>query len=137
MLLYYRQFITFVQSHYWMERSIPTDDTENLPGDQLPPGATPPLWVNVPEGSSQRDILEKISQLPEMTNLSTTVIYYDDDDKDEGAEEFCQEKEWNYRGLDDMAGSEDECVIVLNNLELESISRPHNLLVVVTIAGHK
>ena len=112
------------------------DDEEILPKDQLPPGTTPPLWVDVPEGNSQRDILEKISQLPEMTNLSTTVIY-SKNDKDEGAEEFCQEKEWNYRGLTDMAGSEDECVIVLNCLEEpEAISRPHILLVVVTIAGY-
>ena len=113
---------------------IPMDDEEILPKDQLPPGTTPPLWVDVPEGNSQRDILEKISQLPEMTNRSTTVIY---DDKDEGAEEFCQEKEWNYRGLGDMAGSVDECVIVLDCLFTETISRPHNLLVVVTTAGHK
>ena len=112
------------------------DDEQKLPADQLPPGTTPPLWVDVPRGISQRYILEKISQLPEMTELSTTVIY-DDDDKDEGAEEFCQEKEWNYRNLDDMAGSEDECVIVLDDLRPEAISRPHNLLVVVTTAGHK
>ena len=113
------------------------EDEEKLPADQLPPGTTPPLWVDVPEGNSQRDILEKISQLPEMTNLSTTVIYGGKNDKDEGAEEFCQEKEWNYRGVTDMAGSEDECVIVLDNLNTESISRPHNLLVLVTSAGHK
>ena len=111
------------------------DDEKKLPADQLPSSTIPPQWIDVPEGYSQRDILERISQLPEMTNLSTTVIY--DDDKDEGAEEFCQEKEWNYRGVDDMAGSEDECVIVLDCLEPESISRPHNLLVVVTTAGHE
>ena len=109
------------------------DDEEKLAADQLPPGTTPPLWVDVPGGYSQRDILEKISQLPEMRGLATTVIY---DDKDEGAEEFCQEKEWNYRGGLDMAGCEDQCVIVLDRLAPEAISRPHNLLVVVTTAGH-
>ena len=113
------------------------DDEEKLAADQLPPGTTLPLWVDVPGGYSQRDILEKISLLPEMSNLSTTVIYGEGDDKDEEAEEFCQEKEWNYRGVTDMAGSEDECVIVLDFLNAESISRPHNLLVVVTTAGHK
>ena len=113
------------------------DDEQKLPADQLPPGPTLPLWVDVPEGHSQRDILEKISQLPEMTELSTTVIYGLSEDKDEGAEEFCQEKEWNYRDLDDLAGSEDECVIVLDCLRAESISRPYNLLVVVTTAGQK
>ena len=112
------------------------DDEQKLPADQLPPGTTPPLWVDVPEGFSQRDILEKISHLPEMTELSTTVIYRNND-KDEGAEEFCQEKEWNYRDVGDMAGSEDQCVIVLDCLAPEAISRPHNLLVVVTTAGHE
>ena len=111
------------------------DDEVKLAADQLPPGTTPPLWVDVPGGYSQRDILEKISQLPEMTNLSTTVIYFGD--KDEGAEEFCKEKEWNYKDVTDMAGSEDECVIVLDCLGPETMTRPHNLLVVVTTAGHK
>ena len=112
------------------------DDEEKLAADQLPPGTTPPLWVDVPGGYSQRDILEKISQLPEMRGLSTTVIYLPED-KDEGAEKFCQEQEWSYRGVDEMAGHEDEAVIVMNSLQPESISRPHNLLVIVTSAGDK
>ena len=113
------------------------DDEEKLAADQLPPGTTPPLWVDVPGGYSQRDILEKISQLPEMRGLSTTVIYWSDDEQDEGAEKFCQEQEWSYRGQDEMAGHEDEAVISINSLAAEAISRPHNLLVVVTSAGHK
>ena len=117
------------------------DDEQKLPADQLPHGTTPPLWVDVPEGNSQRDVLEKISQLPEIRGLSTTVTYFfskdKDDGKDEGAEEFCQEKEWNYRKVIEMAGSEDQCVIVIDCLEPETISRPHNLLVVVTRAGHE
>ena len=124
-------------SHFVKKENITLNDEEKLPADQLPPGTTPPLWVDVPEGNSQRDVLEKISQLPEMRGLSTTVIYDEDDDKDEGAEEFCQEKKWNYRWLVEMAGSEDQCVIILDCLAPEAISRPHNLLVVVTIAGHK
>ena len=115
------------------------DDEQKLPADQLPPGTTPPLWVDVPEGYGQRDILERISHLPEMRGLSTTVVYGFPDFKcfDEGAEKFCQEKEWNYRNQGAMTGSEDEFVIVLNDLQPETISRPHNLLVVVTSAGHK
>ena len=113
------------------------DDEQKLPGDQLPPGTTPPLWVDVPKGYSQRDILEKISQLPEMRGFSTTVVYGYTGDKDDGAEEFCQEKEWNYRDMNHMTGIEDQCVVVLDSLQLELITRPHNLLVVVTSAGHK
>ena len=123
-------------SHFYKENHIPMNDEEKLAADQLPPSTSPPLWVNVPKGYSQRDILEKISEFPEMKGLSTTVIYYSSKEKDEGAEDFCQENEWKYRRLDDMAGSENECVIVVNNLEPEPLSRPHNLLVVVTTAGH-
>ena len=112
------------------------DDEEKLAADQLPPGTTPPLWVDVPGGYSVRYILEKISQLPEMRGLSTTVIYLAGD-KDKGAEKFCQEQGWSVRGLDEMAGHEDEAVIVMNSMAPESISRPHNLLVLVTSAGHK
>ena len=112
------------------------DDEEKLAADQLPPGTTPPLWVDVPGGYSQRDILEKISQLPEMRGLSTTVIHLPAD-KDEGVEEFCQKQGWSCRGLDEMAGHEDEAVISMNCLYAESISRPHNLLVVVNSAGHE
>ena len=71
-----------------------------------------------------------------MTKLSTTVIY-DDGDKNKLAEEFCREKEWNYRGKVEMAGSEDECVIVLDCLFTETISRPHNLLVLVTTPDYQ
>ena len=110
------------------------DDEKKLAADQLPPGTTPPLWVDVPGGYSQRDILEKISQLPEIRGLSTSVIHLSGD-KDEGGEEFCQEQEWSYRETDEMAGHEDEAVISMNLLSPESISRPHNLLVVVTSAG--
>ena len=110
------------------------DDEEKLAADQLPPGTTPPLWVDVPGGYSERDILEKISQLPEIRGLSTTVIY---DVKNEGAEKFCNEQEWSYRGGAEMAGHEDEAVITMNFLSPESVSRPHNLLVMVTSAGYK
>ena len=113
------------------------DDEEKLAADQLPPGTTPPLWVDVPGFYSQRDILEKISQLPEMRDLSTTVIYYGAAKKEEGAAEFCKEQEWSYRELAEMAGHEDEAVITMNFLSPESISRPHNLLVMVTSAGYK
>ena len=134
---YYREFRTCFQSHFVKKNHIKMGDELKLPADQLPPGTTPPLWVDVPEGNSQRDVLEKISQLPEIRGLSTTVIYGYSDERDEGAAKFCQKKEWNYRRVDDMAGSEDECVIVLDLLHTESISRPRNLLVVVTSGGHK
>ena len=60
------------------------------------------------------------------------MIYHEPEDRDEGAAEFCQEKGWNYRYWLDMVGCEDECIIAMDCMDTESISRPQNLLVVVT-----
>ena len=130
-LLHYRQFINWYNSHYQKESTIPTDDEVTLPADQLPPGTTP-LWYDVFKEYPQRAILEKISESEEISGLSVTVIYFEPKDRDEGAAEFCQEKGWNYRDWEDMQGCEDECIIAMDCLLSESISRPHNLLVVVT-----
>ena len=82
---------------------------------------------------SQREILEKISELEEIAGLSVTVIYRYDEDF--SAEQFCDKIQWKYRHWADMRGCEDEAVIVLDCLNTESISRPHKLLVMVTTAG--
>ena len=60
------------------------------------------------------------------------MIYQDPKDKDEGAAGFCRENDWSYRHYRNMAGCEDEAVIVMDCLATEPISRPHNLLVLVT-----
>ena len=112
------------------------DDEEKLPADQLPPGTTP-LWYDAPKGYPKRSILEKISETEEISGLSVTVIYYQPEDRDEGAAEFCQEKGWNYRDYWDMEGCEDECIIAMNCRQTESISRPRNMLVVVTAPDQK
>ena len=135
-IIHYRQILNWVNSHYLKERTIPTDNEEKLPADQLPPGTTP-LWYDAPKGYPKRAILEKISESEEISGLSVTVIYREPKDRDEEAAEFCQEKGWNYRDWQDMQGCEDECIIVMDCLSPESISRPHNLLVVVTTADEK
>ena len=115
------------------------DDEQKLPAGHLPHGKTPPLWFDIPRGPLRRDpsgyVLKKISQLPEMKGLSTTVIY--EKDEDVGVKKICQKNDWNFREVTDMAGCEDECVILLDNLGPEAITRSHNLLIVVTTAGHK
>ena len=101
--------------------------------DQLPSGLVP-LWFDIKKKGemSQREILEKISELEEIAGLSVTVLY---DVGDEDSKQFCEEIKWKYRYWGDMTGCEDEAVIVLDYLEPESISRPHKLLVMVTTAG--
>ena len=110
------------------------NDDQKLEADQLPSGFVP-LWFDIKKKGemSQREILEKISELEEIAGLSVTVLYRYEDSS---AKQFCDEIKWKYRDYDDMRGCEDEAVIVLacQYLNPESISRPHKLLVVVTTA---
>ena len=109
------------------------NDDQKLEADQLPSGFVP-LWFDIKKKGemSQREILEKISELEEIAGLSVTVLYRYEDSS---AKQFCDEIKWKYRDCEDMTGCEDEAVIVLNWLIPETISRPHKLLVVVTTAG--
>ena len=108
------------------------NDDQKLEADQLPSGFVP-LWFDIKKKGemSQREILEKISNLEEIAGVSVTVLYFD---KDSSAKQFCDEVQWKYRHFEDMTGCEDEAVIVLDALDPESISRPHKLLVMVTTA---
>ena len=112
------------------------NDDQKLEADQLPSGFVP-LWFDIKKKGemSQREILEKISELEEIAGLSVTVLYDDRHNKDSNAKQFCEEMKWKYREWLDMRGCEDEAVIVLDCLWPESISRPHKLLVMVTTAG--
>ena len=111
------------------------NDDQKLEADQLPSGFVP-LWFDIKKKGemSQREILEKISELEEIAGLSVTVLCDKDDNEDSSAKQFCGEKKWKYRYFGAMRGCEDEAVIVLDCLYPESISRPHKLLVVVTTA---
>ena len=124
----------FLSHHFRKKECIPMEDELKLSPDQLPEGALP-LWYEAPKGYPKREVLEKITESEEISGLSVTVIY--DQDRDEGAEKFCQEKGWKYREWQDMMGCEDECIIALDCLMTESISRPHNLLVLVTTSEPK
>ena len=109
------------------------NDDQKLEADQLPSGFVP-LWFDIKNKMSQREILEKISELEEIAGLSVTVLYHDYNE-DSSAKQFCDDMKWRYRYYFDMRGCEDEAVIVLDYLNTESISRPHKLLVMVTRAG--
>ena len=109
------------------------NDDQKLEADQLPSGFVP-LWFDIKKKGemSQREILEKISELEEIAGLSVTVLCWNKGDS--SAKQFCDDMKWKYRDYDDMTGCEDEAVIVLDRLLPEPISRPHKLLVVVTTA---
>ena len=110
------------------------NDDQKLEADQLPSGFVP-LWFDIKKKGemSQREILEKISELEEIAGLSVTVLY--DGNEDSSAKQFCDDMKWRYRYFYYLTGCEDEAVIVLDHVAPESISRPHKLLVMVTTAG--
>ena len=111
------------------------NDDQKLEADQLPSGFVP-LWFDIKKKGemSQREILEKISELEEIAGLSVTVLH-NRGNEDSSAKQFCDDMKWKYRVWHDMKGCEDEAVIVLDYLTTESMSRPHKLLVMVTTAG--
>ena len=109
------------------------DDDVPLEADQLPPGSVP-LWVDVPRHTSHLDIVRAMSELEEISGQSVTVLYYS---KDTSAAAYCEDLGWQYLDFTQMTGCEDEVIIAINALSPESISRPHNLLVLVTTAGHE
>ena len=128
----YRQFSTWWISHFWKNKYISMDDDVPLEADQLPPGSVP-LWVDIPRHTSHLDIVRAMSELEEISNHSVTVLYYDT--KDTSAATHCEDLGWRYLSSIQMTGCEDEVIIVIDCLWSETISRPHNLLVLVTTSG--
>ena len=111
------------------------EDDVPLEAEELPGGFTP-LWLDVPQDTTHLEILTRLSQLEEIGNKSVTVLYWPDE-RDRAAADYCEEMNWSYRDFSQMVGCEDEVIIAIDVLTPETISRPHNLLVVVTTAGHE
>ena len=68
-----------------------------------------------------------------ISSRSVTVVYdarYVEEDT--GAAKFCQQKNWDYRDWYQIFGCEDEVIIAIDCLTPETVTRPHNLLVIVT-----
>ena len=111
------------------------EDDVPLKAEELPGGFTP-LWLDVPQATTHLEIVTRLSQLSEIGNKSVTVLY-ESGKRNGAAEQECERLNWNYRDSSQMFGCEDEVIIAIDALYPETISRPHNLLVVVTTAGHK
>ena len=135
--LHYRRLSTFILSHIplWKKATIKMEDDVPLEAEELPGGFTP-LWLDVPQDTTHLEILTRLSQLEEIGNKSVTVLYWSGE-RDRAAADYCEEMNWSYRDSRQMYGCEDEVIIAIDALVPESISRPHNLLVVVTTVGHK
>ena len=114
-----------------MKKYISLDDDVPVEGDELPQGSTP-IWIDVSRHTNQLEILVELERLT--LSRSVTVLYWNGK-KESGAEVFCKEKKWNYRDSGEMYGCEDEVIIAIDCLQPETITRPHNLLVMVTTPG--
>ena len=106
-----------------MEDDVPVEE------DELPQGSTP-IWIDVPLETTHLEILQNLEKMT--TDRSVTVLYIFEDTE---AAKYCQQKNWGYRKFDDMFGCEDEVIIAIDCLYPETITRPHNLLVMVTTPG--
>ena len=108
-----------------MEDDVPVE------GDELPQGSTP-IWIDVPPHTTHLEILKEVEQLT--SSRSVTVLYWRGK-RDTGAADYCHQKNWHYRDWVEMYGCEDEVIIAIDCLWPETITRPHNLLVMVTTPG--
>ena len=127
-----RQFSTWYVSHFMKKKYISLEDDVPVEGDELPQGSTP-IWIDVTRHTTQRDILTVLQRLT--SGRSVTVLH--DGKEETEAEDYCRTKKWNYRDYTEMYGCEDEVIIAIDCLEPEVITRPHNLLVMVTTPGAK
>ena len=107
-----------------MEDDVPVEE------DELPQGSTP-IWIDVPRETTHLEILQNIEKIT--SSRSVTVLYPRKEDIE--AVKYCQQKNWDYRYYGQMYGCEDEVIIAIDRLMPETITRPHNLLVMVTTPG--
>ena len=118
-----------------MSANMEGDDP--LKAEELPEGFTP-LWLDFPptcQNPTHKEILTRLSKLPEIGNKSVTVLYDDSSIPEQmikEAEEYCKDIQWSYTGVPQMIGCENDVIIVIDALTPETISRARNLLVMVT-----
>ena len=112
-----------------MEDDVPVEE------DELPQGSTP-IWIDLPRKNSYLEILQKLEKI---TSSRSVTVLYDDRyvEEDTEAAKYCRQKNWDYRDIYQMTGCEDEVIIAIDCLQPETITRPHNLLVMVTTPGAK
>ena len=108
-----------------MEDEVPVED------EALPNGSTP-IWIDVPCINNHLQILMEMKKLT--SSRSVTVLY---DRINPRLKYFCREEKWDYREWKKITGCEDEVIIAIDIVQPETISRPHNLLVMVTTPAIK
>ena len=126
-------FLKFFVQHGGGRYLSGTEEDEQA--SHLPPGQLP-VWVERSEEVTDEQVLEFIKEnyLAE-TNLSGTVLYYSGDPI-AAAKDWCRKHGWKYLDEDEITGSEDQCIVLMDGeLTTEKISRGRNLLVIVTTRG--
>ena len=129
-----RQFSTWLVSHHVKDQHISLEDDVPVDGELLPRGS-PPIWLDVPRLTTHLEILKQLDPL--LSSVSSVTVLCWPGDQDSSATLYCREKKWSYRDLTEMAGCEDEAIVAIDCMNVESITRAHNLLVVVTTPGAK
>ena len=86
------------------------------------------MWIDVPSNTTHLEILKEMERLT--SSCRVTVLH--GEAKEDKAAEYCLQKNWDYRDWISMTGTEDEVIIAIDCLMPETITRPHNLLVMVT-----
>ena len=112
----------------------PSRDKE-LNSDNLPEGRTS-VWLQKAEVISDVEILERIKSNHVRMSETVTVLFHGEDGPNDVTKEWCDRNSWSYLDNHQMAGCEDQCVVLMDcPVLLENISRARNGLVIVTTRG--
>ena len=106
---------------------------QELDPDQLPRGHTP-IWIQPPEDSLQIEVMERVLKIPELEqyNNNVTVLY---ENVNYDVMSRCHELRWKYIQWNNITGTEDQVVILLNaDVSGEWITRGINMLIIVSNA---
>ena len=140
---YLHKCCTFRQFYKWWISHTDEDDgyidmssDQELDPDQLPRGHTP-IWIQPPEDASQIEMMERVLKIPELKQYNNNVTVLYPGLKDDVVMAKCHQLGWKYIEKDNMTGTEDQVVIILNSFYLitqEIITRGINMLIIVTTA---
>ena len=131
------RYLKFQLHHeYTMNGMYLTDIEEDKQAEHLPPGRLP-VWMERSQEVTDGEVFDFINEnYVAEAHLSVTVLHGGDDPSAK-AEEWCSEHKWIYLDSAQITGSENQCVVMIDNgtMHNEFISRGRNLLVIVSTRG--
>ena len=127
----YKYNISHNMSRFEYLKHLSMAADEELADDQLPAGHTP-VWIEPPGGATQVQMLERVETMAGQYQ-DVMVLHYENQNSDERAAAWCEERGWQYHRDVNIYGCEAQCVVLLQcDLRTEYLTRARNMLIIFT-----